>query len=240
MAERRMFSKKVIDSDFFLDMPQTAQALYFHLAMRADDDGFVGNYKRIMRMIGANDDDYKVLRAKRFILEFDSGVIVITHWRVHNYIQNDRYNTTIYEQEFNAIDLQENKVYAMSAGCIQNVSTSETQVRLGKVRLDKDRIDKVRSLDDEPTKKKASSFLPPTVDDVRAYCTERKNTVDPERFVDHYTANGWHVGKTKMKDWKASVRTWEKNEFKAGGQNGKRGPARDPWDDPDYYKNGRL
>ena len=73
MAERRMFSKKVIDSDFFLDMPQTAQALYFHLAMRADDDGFVGNYKRIMRMIGANDDDYKVLRAKRFILEFDNG-----------------------------------------------------------------------------------------------------------------------------------------------------------------------
>ena len=89
-------------------------------------------------------------------------------------------------------------------------------------------------------KKKAVRFVPPTHEQVRDYCTERKNEVDPESFIAHYEANGWMRGKVKMKDWQAAVRYWERNEINKGGRYAKRGPAKDPWDDPDYYKNGRL
>ena len=99
MAERRMFAKTIIDSDAFLDMPLSTQSLYFHLSMRADDDGFINNPKKIQRMVGCGDDDLKLLMAKRFILVFDSGVIVIKHWKIHNYIRNDRYKPTLYQEE---------------------------------------------------------------------------------------------------------------------------------------------
>ena len=94
MAERRMFTKKIIDSDAFLDMPLSTQALYFHLGMRADDEGFINSPKKIQRMIGATDDDMKLLLAKRFIIAFESGVVVIKHWKMHNYIQADRFKPT--------------------------------------------------------------------------------------------------------------------------------------------------
>ena len=99
MAERRMFSKVVIDSDTFLDMPLSAQALYFHLSMRADDDGFVSSPKRIQTYVGASTDDLKILLAKHFLIPFESGVVVIKHWKVHNYIQKDRYKETYYQAE---------------------------------------------------------------------------------------------------------------------------------------------
>ena len=102
MAERRMFAKTIIDSDAFLDMPATSQLLYFHLAMRADDDGFVNSPKKILRVIGCGEDDLKLLFAKKFLIPFDSGVVVIKHWKIHNYIQKDRYkywkkHTEVYE-----------------------------------------------------------------------------------------------------------------------------------------------
>lgn len=99
MAERRMFAKTIIDSDTFLDMPLSTQALYFHLSMRADDDGFINNPRKIQRSIGATDDDLKLLIAKQFTIPFESGVVVIKHWRLHNYIQKDRYKPTIYQDE---------------------------------------------------------------------------------------------------------------------------------------------
>lgn len=136
MAERRMFAKTIIDSDAFLDMPLTTQALYFHLSMRADDDGFVNNPKKIQQMIGATDDDIKLLLTKRFILVFDSGVIVIKHWRMHNYIQKDRYKPTVYQEEKSQLSIADNKSYTE---CIQNVSNLDTQVRLGQVRLGQER-----------------------------------------------------------------------------------------------------
>lgn len=131
MAERRMFAKTIIDSDAFIDMPLSTQALYFHLSMRADDDGFINKPKNIMRMIGASEDDFKLLCVKRFIIAFDSGVIVIKHWKIHNYIQKDRYKPTVYADEKAMISVKENGVYTE---CIQNVSNMDTQVRLGKVR----------------------------------------------------------------------------------------------------------
>ena len=111
MAERRMFTQKIVDSDAFLDMPLSTQALYFHLNMRADDDGFVNNPKRIQRTIGAAEDDLKLLLAKRFIIGFDSGVIVIKHWRMHNTLRKDRYNPTQDQEEFATLMTKENNAY---------------------------------------------------------------------------------------------------------------------------------
>ena len=122
MANKRMFSKAIIDSDMFLDMPKSAQALYFHLGMRADDDGFLDNAKKIMRSIGASEDDYKILVAKNYIIQMEKGICVITHWWVHNYIQRDRYKETIHLEE---------------TECVQPVSISASQIRLDKISIDK-------------------------------------------------------------------------------------------------------
>ena len=112
MAEKRMFARSLIDSDAFLEMPLSAQALYFHLNMRADDDGFINNPKRITDYVGAASDDLKLLLAKRFIIVFDSGVIVIRHWRMHNTLKSDRYHPTNYQAEFATLCLEENKAYS--------------------------------------------------------------------------------------------------------------------------------
>lgn len=131
MAERRMFAKTIIDSDAFLEMPLSTQALYFHLSMRADDDGFINNPKKIQRVIGASDDDLKLLIAKRFVLTFDSGVIVIKHWKIHNYIQKDRYKPTVYNEEKRQLSVKENGAYTyVDTNCIHDGYTLETQDRL--------------------------------------------------------------------------------------------------------------
>lgn len=144
VAERRMFAKTIIDSDAFLEMPATAQMLYFHLAMRADDDGFINSPKRIMRMIGSGDDDLKLLIVKRFIIPFESGVVVIKHWKIHNFIQSDRYKETAYLEEKSRIRVKENRAYTLigadvDADCIQNGSNMDPQVRLGKSSIDESR-----------------------------------------------------------------------------------------------------
>ena len=106
-----MFTKQIIDSDAFLDMPLSTQSLYFHLNMRADDDGFINNPKKIMRMIGASEDDLKVLISKRFIITFDNGIVVIKHWRMHNLLRKDRYTETHYQEEKKMLALKENGAY---------------------------------------------------------------------------------------------------------------------------------
>ncbi len=133
MAERRMFAKTIIDSDSFLDMPLSTQALYFHLSMRADDDGFINNPKKLARMLGSSDDEFKVLLAKKFIIGFDSGVIVIKHWKIHNYIQKDRYKKTNYSEEMALLSTNEINGYTLDTECIQIDNT-------GKDRLGKDRL----------------------------------------------------------------------------------------------------
>lgn len=141
MAERRMFAKTIIDSDAFLDMPLSTQALYFHLSMRADDDGFINNAKKIQRMIGASDDDLKVLLMKRFLLPFESGVVVIKHWKIHNYIRNDRYKPTIYTDERAALDVKANGAYTERQPLgIPDGYQMDTQYRLGEVRSGQDSV----------------------------------------------------------------------------------------------------
>lgn len=122
MAERRMFAKTVIDSDTFLDMPLSTQALYFHLSMRADDDGFVNNPKKIQRMINASEDDLRLLIAKSFVTPFKSGIIVINHWQVNNYIPKDRYKPTIYQEEKSTLEVMENRVYSKIMPCDEQLS----------------------------------------------------------------------------------------------------------------------
>lgn len=160
MAERRMFTKKIIDSDSFLDMPLSTQSLYFHLAMRADDDGFLNNAKKIMRTVGAAPNDYDLLVAKRFIIQFEDGICVIKHWRMHNYIQKDRYKETQYKEEKAMLGIKKNMSYtldhskvvaSLDTPCIQNVSGLEAQVRLGKVRLGKVRKDNNIVVTEVPT-----------------------------------------------------------------------------------------
>lgn len=150
MAERRMMSKSIIKSDTFLDMPATTQNLYFHMLLDADDDGFINAPKSIMRMIGAKDDDMKVLTAKQFVIPFESGVVVIKDWKIHNYIQNDRYKpSTLPERDL--LNIQKDKTYtlkgdvsSMDTKCIQTVSIGKDRLgkdRIGKVREGKDRLD---------------------------------------------------------------------------------------------------
>lgn len=223
MAERRMFAKTIVTSDAFLDMPATSRSLYMLLCVMADDDGFVNAPRSIMRQSGATDDDMKLLIGKRFVLTFESGIVVIKHWRIHNLIQKDRYKETKYLEEKATLALDENNAYTEAdhtvyPECIQPVSKVEPQVRLGKVSTGKSSIGE--DIGDVPDinvghKTTQKRFTPPTVEQVKEYCFERGNDVDPQRFVDHYTANGWMVGKTKMKDWKAAVRTWEKGEKNA-------------------------
>ena len=144
MAERRMFAKTIIDSDAFIDMPITARLLYYDLSMRADDDGFVNSPKKIMRMIGASQDDLSILILRKFLIPFDNGVVVIKHWRIHNYIRKDMYHETKYKSEKAQLTLDNNNAYTISDTdtlqvCNEPVTNPSTQVRLGKVRLGKDR-----------------------------------------------------------------------------------------------------
>lgn len=164
MAQRRMFSKKITDTDIFLDMPLSAQALYFHLNMHADDDGFISNAKTIQRMVGSSEDDMKLLVAKKFILPFDSGVQVIVHWRVHNYIRKDTYNRTIYRTEQEQLTINENGQYIKENNIppterIRVVDDSSPQVRLGKDRLGKDIDNNVQQVEPPIDKKSKSTKL---------------------------------------------------------------------------------
>ncbi len=148
MAERRMFAKTIIDSDAFLEMPITSQLLYFHLSMRADDDGFVNKPKSLMRMVGCKDDDLKLLFVKKFLIPFESGVVVIKHWKIHNYIRKDTYTETKYKEEKATLELDENSAYRLTEESPlqlrdDSVTVPSTQVRIGKDRTGKDRIGEV-------------------------------------------------------------------------------------------------
>ena len=207
MAERRMFSKTIIDSDAFLDMPLSTQALYFHLSMRADDEGFVGNPRKILRMIGASEDDIKILIMKRFILTFDSGIVVIKHWKIHNYIQNDRFKETTYLEEKATLTLDGKKAYTE---CIQDVSKLEAQVSIGKDSIVKDSIEK------DKKGKKRKVFVPPTFEEVFEYAKEKGREDIAKEFFDYFTVGEWVDSKgNKVKNWKQKFLTWcSRNEIK--------------------------
>lgn len=213
-----MFALDVIDTDRFCEMPISARLLYYELGMRGDDEGFVQNPKKIMLTTGTTADDLKILAAKGYVILFDSGVLVITHWRQNNFIQKDRFHETTCLAEKAQIQTTDSKIYELlpsgnklDTPCIRTVSDLEAQIRLDKTRKE----EKARA----PSSRR---FTPPSVDEVAAYCRERGNAVDAQRFVDFYASKGWKVGSSGMKDWRAAVRNWERqdNTKNGGGKNG--------------------
>lgn len=212
MASKRMFSEKILESDAFIDMQLQSQILYVHLCMAADDDGFIGSPNRITRMIGAEKKHYEELLNKRFILSFPSGVCVIKHWLINNTIKRDRYVETVYREEKELIIIKDNGAYTerkkngnktepiTETKWNQNGSEIVPQVRLDKNSIDKGSIDKSNK-----------NIIPPKPEWVSDYCKERNNGITASEFIDFYESKGWLVGKSKMKDWQAAIRTWEKN-----------------------------
>ena len=148
MARKRMFSLDVIDTDTFIEMPQSSRLLYYELCMRADDDGFVSSPKKIIKMVGCSDDDFKILIAKQFVIPFDTGVVVIKHWKIHNYIQKDRYKETIYIEEKEQLQQEENGMYTKCIqSCIQNGDTDKN--RLDKISIDKNSKEEKKEIEKE-------------------------------------------------------------------------------------------
>ena len=204
MAERRMFAKTIIDSDAFLDMPLSTQALYFHLSMRADDDGFINNPKKIQRTIGCCDDDLKLLLAKNYIFAFESGVVVIKHWKIHNLIRSDRYKATVYQEEKAQLSVKDNKAYTFG---IPNDNQAETQVRLGEVRLGEDSIGK----DNKPIRHKFGEYKNVLLSDEDV---EKLKTEFPTDWVARIENLSSYIASTgkKYKNHLATIRNWARNE----------------------------
>ena len=200
MADRRMFTKKVTDDDNFMSLSSSAQALYLHLSMSADDDGFCNQVSLSMFKAHASVQDLQALLEKRYIYQFENGVIVIKHWRMANALRKDRYTPTAFQEELSQLKLKDNGSYTWLPDGCQVVAERLPQVSIGKVSIDKDSI------------KKSTRFTKPTVEEVRAYCRERNNNIDPETFIDFYESKGWMIGKQHMKDWKAAIRTWERRD----------------------------
>ena len=212
MAERRMFAKTIVLSDAFLDMPLSARCLYFTLGMLADDDGFVNSPKSIMRQAGASTDDLNLLLTKRFILKFDSGVIVIKHWRIHNYIQKDRYKESKYIEEKATLMIDPNGAYTE---CIQDVSTLDTQVRLGKDRLElgKSSVGEVieEAAPPKPTRHKYGLYenVLLTDEEYQKLLEEFPNDIHDriERLSEYIASTG-----KKYKSHLATIRSWARKD----------------------------
>lgn len=214
MAERRMFAKSVIGSARFLRMPATSRLLYYDLGMEADDDGCVEAFS-VMRRTGATEDDLRVLASKGFVRVLNDDLVsYIMDWNTNNKIRKDRYHQGVYkgliEGFCNVALAYDNQ---LTTTCQPSDCEMAPEVRLGKDRLVEGRL--IESIGDGSdhveTTPKRKRFIPPTLDEVKAYCQERGNNVDPERFMAYYESNGWMVGRNKMKDWKAAVRSWERS-----------------------------
>jgi len=209
MAERRMLAKTVTDDDNFMALSASAQALYLHLTMSADDDGFSNKVAISMFRAHASVADLESLLEKRYLYQFENGVIVIKHWRMANALRKDRYTPTVFQEELKQLNLKENGAYTMTNaqrlpnGC-QMVAECLPQDSIGKDRIDKDNNNRAKS----------TRFVPPTLEELTEYIQSRGNKVNPNKFMDFYESKGWMVGKNKMKDWKAAVRGWETTDKK--------------------------
>lgn len=207
MAERRMFAKTIIDSDAFLDMSVTARLLYYDLSMRADDDGFVNSPKKIMRMIGASEDDLRMLAARKFIIPFENGVVVIKHWRIHNYIRKDRYNETTYSEQKELLELDENGSYRLvddqrSTNGLPVVDQRLTQDRLGKVRLGKSSLG-----EDKPPRHKYGQYQNVLLTDEDLAKLQAEFPDDWQKRIERLSEYIASTGKS-YKNHLATIRNW--------------------------------
>ena len=205
MAQKRMFDKKVVGSDKFLDLPNSSKALYFMAGMEADDKGFF-QPRKLQRMCGFSDDDYKILIAKGFFITFESGVMVVTDWNKNNWLDSRRVSETEYVDELNMLNLV-NQKYELS---INNQCLADAKTMLREYSIEENSI--VENNIKENNKRKV--FQKPTIEEIQEYCNERNNGINANAFYDFYESKGWCVGKNKMKDWKACIRTWEQRNGK--------------------------
>lgn len=211
MAQKRMFDKTITNADDFLEMPMSSQILYFHLSMNADDDGFINNWKSIMRMVGAKEDDLKVLVAKQYVIPFDSGVVVIKHWRINNFLRKDRHVETKYQKELSMLQINDNQEYWLTNG----------QPRIDKKRIDKNSIDKniygefknVKLTDEEYHKLEESNLLP-YIEKLSSYMASKN-----KKYKSHYaTILNWSRREKNTPTWfdkkiESSVSETEKEEM---------------------------
>ena len=202
-AQKRMFDKDVISLDNFLDLPMDAKALYFLLGMEADDEGFVSP-KRVVRLYGGTEDSIKILIMKGFLIPFNTGVVVITDWRRNNWLDKRRVKPTIYTDEKSSITFNE---LTEKYECL-----ADAKQMLREYRREENSIEEKSIVESSNTPKVNQRFKKPSIEEIKTYCEERNNGVNPEKFYNFYESKDWYVGKNKMKDWKASVRTWERNE----------------------------
>ena len=193
MAQKRMFSLNVVDTDAFLEMPITSRLLYYELGMRADDDGFVDNWKKILMFTGLKEDDLKVLIAKSFIIPFESGVIVIKHWRMNNYLQNDRIKPTIYTEELSKLTTDKNNVYTLDTTCIHSID---------KNRLDKNSIEYKKSSVDNALLNEIVDYLNQKANTKYKSTTNKTKTLINARFNEGFTKEDFiKVIDNKTKEW---------------------------------------
>lgn len=228
-----MLTKNVTDDEDFIALSSSAQALYLHLSMSADDDGFTKQISTSMFKAHASVQDLEALLAKRFVFQFESGVIVIRHWRMANALRQDRRKATNFKEELAMLNLDDTGTYDLATKWQPSGNQAATQYRLGKDRLVEDSLGK-DSKEEPPLKggkeENRKRFSPPTVDDVKDYAFEKGLNIDAARFVDYYESNGWMVGKNKMKDWKAACRTWAAKD-KAEQKAKPKGNSWDAWKD---------
>lgn len=217
MAERRMFTKKITDDDHFLNLSSPAQALYLHLSMNADDDGFCNQISASMFKAHASVTDLEALLKNRYIYQFDSGVIVIKHWRMANALRKDRYTPTAFKNEMAMLQISENGAYKF-ADNHSAVAERLPQVRLGKDSIDKDKdinININKEIVTETTNRPRRKFIKPTIEEIEAFAKEQNlRNLDAQYFYNYYESNGWMVGKNHMKDWKATAKNWNRRELK--------------------------
>lgn len=222
MANRRMFSRDILQGDDFIELSTEARLLYVYLNLNADDDGFVDNPRGIARLSGCKYSSIEELKQAGFVLEFENRVFVVTHWMVHNYIPKDRYKATRFIDEKTKLSVNARKEYTRVSNpyteCIHDVYGLETQERIGEDREGKDRLGKVR----EGEEGEENSPAPPkTVEEVENYCKENALSVDARHFFRHFEASGWVDSKGhRVTNWRQKLLEWEKYETKGRKKKG--------------------
>lgn len=242
MAERRMFAKTVIDSDAFTDMPLSTQALYFHLSMRADDDGFLNSAQKIMRMIGAAKNDFDLLIAKRFIIQFPDGICVIKHWRIHNYLRKDRYVETVYTEHKAALSIKENGAYSVQISGEDPVGIPDgnqrlTQVRIGKDRLGKDSLGEGNEASPAARHTRGQHGYVKLNDEEYSRLVQDLGQTELDRVIAYVDESAAATGnKNKWKDWNLVLRKASREKWGTRSNQKQNQGATD--DDKCYSKNG--
>ena len=234
MASRRMFARDLVESDLFIDLSFSAQALYLHLNLEADDDGFVASAKRIMRSIGASENDLVELERSGFLIFFPSGVYAIAHFGINNAIRADRYHPTIFQTEFRTLSKDNGGRYIRCdiSSDHPGASTQPTDNQTGACQQPTDNqtgASPSQNDSGEPPKGQtevaavegnkvmagqatSGEGIPPSLDEVRSFCVQNNLRVNPEKWFHYYESVGWHIGNKRMENWKASIMKWESTE----------------------------